>query len=870
MSWSRILFACLGALLVTACDDATDYGGTYPFLRPEHLEFACFAPQTANPDAFDVLPRACCADVVDRMLCPVAQTDGRAAPRLHALVSQTIRGEIAAADLTVSQRDRVLDSDRAVPGFTFIDSGGLPSGLVVPPRHPRADQLLGPQWIYTASAEQYEVRAIATCRFRSGVICGPERALMPAGQTSLDAIRERLVVPLPSAPGDLLLGPDDALWATLPELGLLARIALAEPGVDAAGAPVVSDAFVIDAATGRPVLPQFFRVPTPAAAEPPAPVTEAELYESQSDEGLQVYQKVCGLGIATDENAAPPKLPIAPRVRATTAIRPTRMHLDEASGTLLVGDVQAPFIHAFSLDANGVLTSLGALPTGAPTRDFAVTPVLPTRVAERVVPPPEPPPDFQLAEPEDQSTQTRRYLYAIDHRDGSLMLFDFKAEPGSIRILPLLAPSSNLRFADRLDEPQPLTALEVIDTRVRSPSVCGEYGTKATIQAREAELIKLREAPTTTDAQRAAIDRELQVLAATLEIYEEVGPLSLRGVFVMGAAARGTLTVVDLHDLDLACRVEEQCGTPDETVALNPADRAGVALRRHTLRRRYAGSLEISLPNPELLVPKECPAGYVAPPPGTLACVSRDPWNMISETWSADYQGPIPGTRSPSGVFEPTADPAELVLRGPAGLNFCGRGALPGDFVAVMDLDAREIPAGCVDLTSAENETLLTVIEARGDQLLVREREPNVAARLLGCFPDLVSFEVRAKDFLVTGASGLYFHNVASDAEGRCTIDLAEDPKLSARAVPGEPFTSPYISFQLSDQGGGTAPRTVSVQVTQGTQAISSTVVQVDSGDALPAAIRYVPEVGDVFVLDGTSQGLLRYNLTPLEREDDN
>jgi hypothetical protein len=503
-------------------------------------------------------------------------------------------------------------------------------------------------------------------------------------------------------------------------------------------------------------------------------------------------------------------------------------------------------VHAFALASDGTLTARGALPTGAPIRDFAVTPTVPSIAtlpnANDATPP-------ILVPPEDPSTETQRYLYAVDARDGSLMVFDFADAAAAPRLTPLLAPTNDLRFADRLDAAQPISTIAVVDTRERSAQVCG--------------------AP---PPERELLDKGVDAV-----LRAEAGAPSLRGVFVMTAAVRGTVGVVDVHDLDLACRDHNQCEPPmggDRAKAKNAVDRVGVAVRRHTLRRRYAGSLELSLPDAKLLEPSDCGPDYVAwnnetPAP---ACVSKDPWNMISETWNADYRGPLPGTRTPSGVLEVTGNPQELLLRAPAGLDFCGRGTLPGDVVAVMDLDTQEISPQCSDLTSAENETLLRILDARRDTLRVTPApgDEERFARLRECFPEFVPFEVRAQDFLVSGSSGAYLHNVTSDAEGRCVVDPTKDARLSARARAKERFTSPFVSFTLGDQGPGASKQTVTVQVLQGTQPISANIVRYETGDALPAAIHYVPEIGDVFVLDGTSQGLLRYDLTPFERRNDN
>lgn len=867
------LAAALGASLL-GCSSRGTAKLSFPFLRPENLEFACLAPHTTgDTSAFAVLPRACC-EVYDTTSsaprpqlpasCTQEGTDRLGTPVLHALITQSTRGEVAAVDLGAN---KVLDSDRLVPGYTFLDSGGLPSALVVPRRQPRSTQERGPAWTFVASAEEYQVRAIPTCRFRSGQACGPDLAERNADETAYVA---RTRVALPSAPQDMLLGPDEALWVTLPDLGLLARIELAEtPEGD------IVDAFALDPASNAPKLPQFFRVARPGALAPLAPIDEAE-----------AYLATCGLGFSFQADTL--KLPLAPRATATAEPRPSRMRFDAESGLLLVTDPANPALHAFALGTDGGLRALGALATGAPIRDFALTPHVPVqaqlgsaKASDTMLP--------AAASPEDPSAPSKRYLYAIDDRDGTLMVFQLGASSATAQLpvlQPLRAPEPGTLYADRIDAPSELTALDVIDTRARSSYVCGEPNPPGL----------------SAEQQKARTD-----------LSSSVQNDRLRGVFVALTSMSGVLSVVDVHDLDLWCRAKRECGPAtggDLTLARSADSAQGVAVRRHALRRDRAARATGTIGDSAHLSTITCPPPVDAWAPsaesyvavsglGSLVCTPADPWRGLNESWAIRYRGVIPGTGLQGGYLD-ASDPARLVLRAPMGTDLCERGILPGDFAYVVGAAPSWVEGNCPTPASGA-EPKLVIDEAYGDHLVVHpvdvnNRELPEADRaserdeLLRCYPDSVGFEVHASGYLVTGTTlGTYLHNVVADAAGRCVVDPALDPRITSRpftvpesAQPSDPaqrrtdgwFVNPYLAFRLKDAGStaDSATRDTTLQIRDSSTRLS--ITNVDSAnrvlDALPVAVRYNAEIDRLFVLDTASQGLRRYTLQPLEDDASN
>jgi hypothetical protein len=881
-------------LLVGAagCSNQGNSGPSFNFSRPELLSFLCMAPRIDAPKEYVPIPRACCA-VEDP-----SRVDGQAgalpanAPQctlsdpqgnnpqldqrrvLHALVSQSARGEIAAVDLL--DKD-VLDSDRIVPGATFINAGGLPVALVTPVRQPRSSAELGPQWTYVASAEELQVRAIANCRFRSGTHCGPERAEVHRDQATLE---RHTRIALPAAPGDMVLAPaslpdrslDEALWVTLPDQGLIARIELS-------GDPNLPFALEGDV----PAQPRFYPVPAPALVEAPLPVAEQ----------LE-YVAACGLG-AEYVPASQPR-PLAPRARPTAAVRPTRLRFDPESGLLLVADGVAPVLHVFAVAAEGALTPLAALPTGVPLRDFVLTPRVPPnapalellrdpRSGVPAVPPADAP--------------ARRYLYAIEERgDGLVLLFDFAVDaPGAQpRLTPLLAPVPEERYADRIKLRAPAVALSVIDTRDRSAYVCGvdEDGALKEALSHKGEV----------NADLASIARADE----RLDISEDAESGQLRGVFLVVASADGELTVVDVQDLDLGCRARDECKAEDLLQPIHPDSQDALAVRRHAPRRRAAGEVTATVSGSgTTLAEQQCTgASRPAPPPSNappvasvnaLVCVAKDPWSTLNENWTIRHRGAFSAMQSgafefPNAPFNPreaqVSVPAEgqIALHAPEGMSLCATGVMVGDLVAVVGAPA-ERASGC-EAPTASDPTLLAVRAAFDDGLVLElapdddgtPASPAVYDDLRRCYPDFVGVELRARDYLVTGATTL-LHRVVSAADGRCVIDETKDPRLTSRPVmlpqtdamsaEGDyRFENPYLSFTIRARDASDA-RTVRDATVQTRNAATPLTLNNADGrisDALPVSMSYLPEVGDLFVVDTASQGLRRYGLRPFEWDD--
>jgi hypothetical protein len=801
----RVSFA-LALVSLCACQDKATPIQPAIFTAPSEVTLACFdASKNAedevkvNPDYEPTLPFECCDKVIGETPEEVAAKLERCpgTSNGHALVTQVQRGEVAAVDL--EEKD-ILDSDSTIPSYTFIDVGGLPSAIVIPRdlEHPADEPAQAPLWTYVAGHQDNSVRAVATCHFKVGRLCGPE--LDFADEDALRAASERA---LPGEPFDMTLAANGkALWISLPDVGLLAYVPLPT-----------------SANKTEPFPEDFTYYALPGGFDTKPPVPEPELVP---------YRFACAAGKEGDDTARfeypPLEMPLstpAPSLRTPRPrqLRTVELSADEAGtseGTkqLFVSDDGQMAIHVFQEEADGGLSLRATLPIGAPLRDFAVTPRVPALG----------PTYEQLFSKDgyDGAGPSKRYLYGIDTRDGSLMAFALSFERGLPSLMPLLAPQPardlvhrNLNKRDRLSlgiDGMAARALEVVDTRQRrmpngtlDDAYCNYVPDLEPLE-KEADSKKSAydQAKERSEVEEKTAESAYLMAQAALDVPTNADAEALRGVFLMVATMRGQLVVLDIHDLDMECRARSQCSPDDE-----PNDELGVVIQRHTPRLTGTATPEISAsPSSELSLPTsetgtaECPAGY-SPDKEGLVCVSNDPWITRAASINVLYEGTITGEQAIfSGVFEPVGDDL-LLLKAPDGVDLCARGANAADRMLVgirSQPDDKDKSEGRCVLPDLTVSPLLRVVEARRDELLL-ETLPDDLDRetLLNCYSEFVAFDLRLDDqyFVSTSAAAGYQHNNMSAADGTCVRDESLDPRFTSRAELGKPFINQYVAFTL-------------------------------------------------------------------------
>ncbi|MEM9074327.1 MAG: hypothetical protein AAGE52_37885, partial [Myxococcota bacterium] len=504
-----------------------------------------------------------CVDVTASSIVPLAECDGldgvsTETRALTALVAQTASGEVGSVDLRL---DRVIDSDVRVPGFTFKRVGEGPTAVVVNPEDSAVT--------YVATFGSRRVEYYDTADFRVDV---PAGAGLPETETPW--------VVLPDGPVDMVLSPDGtALYAALPTMGMLAVI------------PINADRSL-----GIPA------DPFDASAYTLVPLTAPDAIDAPTVGVAEIYERTCptSISLRTPVITEPTQV----TAEAGTLPEPTRLRYD--GDTLLVLDAALPVVHRFSA-VGATLTPEAPLSPGVPVRDLVFTPEVPAVVGT---------PDEDIPE---ESTP-RRYAYAIDDTDGSVLVLD--ALEGSATfgaVLPVhvgAAPSDRIRLFDAA------RALEVLTP--------GFPGTEC-----------------------------------VLPVDEGIGPDELRGVFVAIALGNGLVEIVDVYDLDATCRggnaaCEEPPTTLDERVFIRRhSPRIGdfVAVESSVLgtptfstegntgRLLNDGASESG--GPGLIVLAQCPSALGALFPatavesseGAVICGVVEPWSAREETWQADWEG---------------------------------------------------------------------------------------------------------------------------------------------------------------------------------------------------------------------------------------
>ncbi|MCS6800054.1 MAG: hypothetical protein NZ898_16310 [Myxococcota bacterium] len=695
---------------------------------------------------------------------------------LHALVTQTARGALAVIDL---DSGALQDSDRRVPGFTFVDVGEVP-----------ADVLVGsarPTHAYIASFGGRAIRAISTRRLLGN-----------------DSSEPDVIVRLAGAPVDLALDPGQrALWAALPDEGAVVVLAL-----DAEGRPL----------------------------EPPTPIRfDARWAEPQVTVADPPYERACGVRLLR-----PPPRPAPPGVALGEAPRPVALAVDADAGLILVADEALPVIHVVR-PSDGA--RLDPIATGRPLRALALGPNVPDAVGG--------------------ATSTRRYLYGIDAVDGRVVAMDYAADRGGAA-------------ARLLDE---------------SFEVGAEF-----------PALELAGAARTIEVVETGGDASWCDPAGESRHGREIGPDRLRGVFLAVGMQDGRVQFVDVHDRDAPCRGPTECG------GLGVASDGIVAVRRH--RPRVGAFLVeppglrgdptvsrgvLTLPlqadgtsvDPRLprLGRVECPEGWrgVWGEPGPRVCIAADPHVVVAESWTAQWEGDVPGAAGGRGRLERAAD-GEVVLH--VEIDPCAFGVLgaedaagdghDGDAVALRSPPPPSVPADrCAEWRRPIDETRdryrsFRIRAAFVDRLVLEVPEEDRDA-LLECHPELVQYGVHARArWLVSGSRSGVRHRVRRAEGGRCVLDPEGDPRARMRAASGESFDNGRIVLRIEpgDDGGQPTPmpgeRAAVQLVVGGVPPVLS--VSADVG-TLPSQLVWSPEDARLFLVDASAGLLARIQVSPLRVE---
>lgn len=958
----RALVACvfaiagLSALAAPGCTSGVGLSSPRAMNHPIDVAFACFDTSIAGLPV--VRPLADCALHVD-VASNTRQPPLNTAMHMHALVTQSTRGEVGAVDLIARG---VLDSDMSVPGYTFVPVGELPTTIVVPPTDPTCT--------YVASRGPVDGRhpgisIIDTRRFRSGA--------------GLDHNPFPLFAPyvLPSAPSDMVLAPDGgSFWITMDALGVLVRV------------PIEGSCHL---GTIDLVVPLYEEVP---AGVPYSDGTSADL------------TRTCGLAAGTGPVAAHVVPPRTPDVGIDTDPEPVAIAIDHDNGWILVADRALPLIHRVNM-ADGTL--LAPLAPGVPVRDVVVTPRVPdsydvvadplagTCAAPSTLHP------FGSVVPAPASAITfSRYVYAIDDTDGTVLAIEYSNPADAARfgaVIPVDVRGA--RRSDRLAMPIVARSLEIITP---------QYDTTAADP---------RQTPAGPDPCTPPLEGNPNgyglCLPSSTAPSQPPSPQVLRGVFLTVAGADGAVRFVDVYDLDAPCRgrtfgavlpIDTGTRLPDitGTDCVDPTINGDLAvyIRRHRPRVQqllttfvtvttgptvyFAGGGSVvlgtdgvptgsSTPQPcsmdtdcttmglvcranVCVSPNEVPSLRLfddqGADPALLACPSGlgmvwgetapnangsgthdvpvvcslvDPFAAISETWSATYEGTIPGTFTSSanahvesgaftGVIDTRLDYCSL---GVIGRQDAERNGLPidapeqhyhGDLLAITGVmpeanlenamgplcrqvvnisqigepqqpilvridRAFSLPTGMPSIRDPYTGRLVidpaTPLENRGAD--ATGHVPTISDAIQ-CFGDtLLTIDVRSfQAFTVGGTRSGYQTRIIRDpADGGCIYDATNTDVLrQGHAFNDVLFHNARIAFRPTGVTQTTLTNEraeIRIVLTGGPSQLGIDLSASSTGVrsmALPAGLRYSPEMWALYAIETERRGLVEMTLRPL------
>jgi hypothetical protein len=798
------------------------------FDRPNRVDFVCVEGTQA------VKLDKCRNDTTDNTVS------------LYALVTQSARGEVAAVDLETLT---VLDSRRDIPGYTFVPVGVLPSGIVVPPRHP--------DLTYVAEFGSRDIRVLTTASLIAPLVGSAE---VQTVELSVDTPDGRM----PAAPTEMVIAPDEsALLVAVAELGVVLWLPL-QRCTDAGS----------DCHEGWIDESGIASIDLRRSVDQVAAVTS-------DTQPRASYEQLCGY--TRSEPKAPQPISV-PDSMLTATPRPSAFALDafcegeaDCHTRLLVADEALPLIHAIDLDAitpgsSGGDALLPPLVVGVPTADVVVTPRVPVSL--------------------DSSDETQ-YVYAIDATDGSVLAIEngqvqnVSSDPGARQDRVELGGAGTTNDA--------AMKLAVLTPTYKPRTPGGQY-----VLAPDPKAKSPPQPPAGTDL----VDD-----VCTDDQHTDEDPARLRGVFLAVAMTDGSVRIVDIHDREVApapvnnsvaCRacppaqipvlVRNQARLASNFIPASGADIPSLTPIPNPLAFTFAGTIfpigadgANGSPDAPGLRCMQCDTDLlrVFPPDGqdlsslatnengctgttdALVCAAADPWNAADEEWLATFEGVIPGTHVGGGRVVLPGDPdnrsgaPEVV----ANTDFCSAGVLGTDDVAsAYDGDSCDAPdpkappvalygdelvitspivgdaqlaalAGdptspvhglttkqrkaCTDAATALTDdptlTLALTVEIRraySDRLVIASTRLAHPVAGLTSYQDVMrclggapfSFDVRTHGtFAVVGLQSGFLHRVKADADGRCIVDQGADPLQRGRARLGCTFRSRTLAFHMRE-----------------------------------------------------------------------
>lgn len=442
-------------------------------------------------------------------------TDGTTLPyHLYALVTQSLRGELAVVDLTAQ---RVVDQDRENPGVNFLPVGKLPVDVAS-----TSDGRMS----FVTSADPFKpaVYAIPSAR-----ILGDSQTLV-GGSATANTLPSWPVCALPQKPGPIAVVPRADGY----------DVAVVLPGDAANAAKVVligAKAFEDPSA-----LPPGQLVPCPISAA----IELAEAVPSAFGPGAPWPD---GVPYATVDSTMFKGASLLPRNASACSLTPpatyplaplpgSHAHASWAvqdGGFLFVADDGLPLVHVIDVSAPAALSELPPyVATSLANPDRVVS------VSQIAVSP--------------RTRDLKRYMYALDAKQGTVLVYDV-TDPRSGPRSPMVRPHPELtplQPRDRLAFSSPVASLAF----ARHDFPLTQVGSSPLQASRSGLLCNPSGSITTSTLTPQSSDTELGALYRVGENGGglALGPKRLRGVFGLLTLSSGQVVTVDVDDWDAPCR----------------------------------------------------------------------------------------------------------------------------------------------------------------------------------------------------------------------------------------------------------------------------------------------------------------------------
>ncbi len=447
-------------------------------------------------------------------------------PHLYAMVTQTTRGEVAMVDIT-AQDNSVIDEDPGIPGANFMPIGAQPVDIQSTPGSTAT-------FVGVAEVGHEGIFALPSNKIRPSSLLAdagvePEGIPLETPQP-VPQLSSWPACSLPSAPGSMLLVADplvsgaerptcDSPYGVPPQAGPNGDLHLEGQGRQklVVAMPDLGGLVVIDAQT---------LLDRPAGSFDACPV-----------------ERWLPLEVDLPASPAPPQKPNGPACvwpvqqgpEYDQVYKPRPAGLSYASDTkrLFIADLVAPVVHVLDLPS--------------PCTPRELKPLLPTSVDDptRLVI------TSKVSVGALTSDLQHQYLYAVDEKDESAMVFDVGDGSQPKKTTPL--QRANPQYdpfdpRDRIRMGSPIADLIVVTHDSQQPLPQTGVAQVGTFCSPDPRLT----------CELDATHCDVPALYRTDPTYEiGAGPQKLRGQFAFAALTNGHIGVVDIEDYDAPCRVPQ-------------------------------------------------------------------------------------------------------------------------------------------------------------------------------------------------------------------------------------------------------------------------------------------------------------------------